>query len=202
MLCPMDKLGESLRQNTLVRIIERFSEEHAESHLKDLVIDEAGPGREIVVLGRRVINFGSDSFLALIRTCRSACDPGWGAEWGRTMARRALCERPRQHRRRAKACRMVRGRVDLDLPIGDAGQPGGDSRADRPPRRDRHGRNGPQLDAGSGQDRRAGTKVATLHTATLLHLRRRSRPCGLIAGFGLHRRRVQHERQDPADGGS
>ena len=29
------------------------------------MIDEAGPGREIVVLGRRVINFGSDSFLGL-----------------------------------------------------------------------------------------------------------------------------------------
>ena len=57
-LCPMDKLGDGLRQNTLVRIIERFSEEHADSHLKDLVIDECGPGREIVVLGRRVINFG------------------------------------------------------------------------------------------------------------------------------------------------
>ncbi len=65
MLCPMDKLGDALRQNTLVRIIERFGEEHAESHLKDLVIDEVGPGREIVVLGRRVINFGSDSFLGL-----------------------------------------------------------------------------------------------------------------------------------------
>ena len=43
---PMDKLGEALRRNTLVRIIEKFGEEHADSHLKDLVIDEdgAGPG--------------------------------------------------------------------------------------------------------------------------------------------------------------
>jgi glycine C-acetyltransferase len=62
---PMDKLGDALRQNTLVRIIEQFGREHSDSHLKDLVIDEAGPGREIVVLGRRVINFGSDSFLGL-----------------------------------------------------------------------------------------------------------------------------------------
>ena len=44
MLCPMDKLGDALRQNTLVRIIERFGEEHSDSHLKDLVIDEVGPG--------------------------------------------------------------------------------------------------------------------------------------------------------------
>jgi 7-keto-8-aminopelargonate synthetase-like enzyme len=62
---PMDKLGQALRQNMLVRIIEQFGETHADSHLKDLVIDEMGPGREIVIDGRRVINFGSDSFLGL-----------------------------------------------------------------------------------------------------------------------------------------
>jgi glycine C-acetyltransferase len=67
---PMERLGDALRQNTLVRIIERFESEHPDSHLKDLVIDEAGPGREIVVLGRRVINFGSDSFLGLDRDPR------------------------------------------------------------------------------------------------------------------------------------
>jgi 7-keto-8-aminopelargonate synthetase-like enzyme len=62
---PMEKLGRALRQNTLVRIIERFGEDHPDSHLKDLVIDEAGPGRRIVVDGRRLVNFGSDSFLGL-----------------------------------------------------------------------------------------------------------------------------------------
>jgi glycine C-acetyltransferase len=67
---PMDKLGDALRQNSLVRIIERFSAEHSDTHLKDLVIEEAGPGREIVVLGRRVMNFGSDSFLGLDRDPR------------------------------------------------------------------------------------------------------------------------------------
>jgi 7-keto-8-aminopelargonate synthetase-like enzyme len=61
----MEELERALRQNTLVRIIEQFGAEHSDSHLKDLVIEEAGPGREIVVLGRRVINFGSDSFLGL-----------------------------------------------------------------------------------------------------------------------------------------
>jgi len=64
---PMKKLGDSLRQNTLVRIIEQFEKEHSHSHLKDLVLDEMGPGRQIVVLGRRVVNFGSDSFLGLDR---------------------------------------------------------------------------------------------------------------------------------------
>ena len=42
---PMEKLGQALRQNMLVRIIEQFGEKHPDSHLKDLVIDEVGPGR-------------------------------------------------------------------------------------------------------------------------------------------------------------
>jgi glycine C-acetyltransferase len=67
---PIQKMAQGLRQNTLVKIIEQFRAEHPDSHLKDLVIDEAGPGREIVVNGRRVINFGSDSFLGLDRDPR------------------------------------------------------------------------------------------------------------------------------------
>lgn len=62
---PMEKLGRALRQNSLVKIIEQFGEEHPDSHLKDLVIEESGPGRRIVVGGRPLINFGSDSFLGL-----------------------------------------------------------------------------------------------------------------------------------------
>jgi 7-keto-8-aminopelargonate synthetase-like enzyme len=61
----MGRLGDALRQNSLVRIIERFSAEHSDTHLKDLVIDEVRPGRKIVVLGGEVVNFGSDSFLGL-----------------------------------------------------------------------------------------------------------------------------------------
>ena len=67
---PMDKLGDALRRNTLVRIVEKFGEEHADVHLKDLVIDEQGPSREIKVLGRWVVNFGSDSFLGFDRDPR------------------------------------------------------------------------------------------------------------------------------------
>jgi glycine C-acetyltransferase len=66
----MEKLEDTLRRNTLVRIIEQFGAAHSDIHLKDLVIDEVGPGREMVVLGRRVINFGSDSFLGLDRDPR------------------------------------------------------------------------------------------------------------------------------------
>jgi 7-keto-8-aminopelargonate synthetase-like enzyme len=67
---PMEMLESALRQNTLVRIIEQFEEEHPNSHLKDLVIDEVGPGRKIVVCGHRVVNFGSDSFLGLDQDSR------------------------------------------------------------------------------------------------------------------------------------
>jgi glycine C-acetyltransferase len=62
---PMENLGRALRQNTLVKIIEQFGRDHPDAHLKDLVIDEAGPGRRIVVNGRPLVNFGSDSFLGL-----------------------------------------------------------------------------------------------------------------------------------------
>jgi glycine C-acetyltransferase len=79
----MESLGDALRQNTLVRIIEQFEAEHPDAHLKDLVIDETGPGREIVVLGRRVINFGSDSFLGLDRDPRVQAAIRRGLErWG------------------------------------------------------------------------------------------------------------------------
>ena len=82
---PMDKLGDALRRNTLVRIIEQFGQEHSDSHLKDLVIDEAGPGRVIKVLGRQVVNFGSDSFLGLDRDPRvSGGHPTWPEAMGNT----------------------------------------------------------------------------------------------------------------------
>src|SRR5262249_18792638 len=35
------------------------------THLKDLIVEEIGPGREIVVKDHRIVNFGSDSFLGL-----------------------------------------------------------------------------------------------------------------------------------------
>jgi 7-keto-8-aminopelargonate synthetase-like enzyme len=61
----MQQLVKAMRQSGLVRFIEHFAELFPTAHLKDLVVDEAGPGRRIVVGGREVINFGSDSFLGL-----------------------------------------------------------------------------------------------------------------------------------------
>jgi 7-keto-8-aminopelargonate synthetase-like enzyme len=62
---PMKKLAHVMRQNGLIRFIEHFAELFPTSHLKDLIVDEVGPGRVIWVNGRRVVNFGSDSFLGL-----------------------------------------------------------------------------------------------------------------------------------------
>jgi 7-keto-8-aminopelargonate synthetase-like enzyme len=104
---PMDKLGHNLRQNTLVRIVEQFGEEHADAHLKDLVLDEMGPGREIVVGGRRVINFGSDSFLGLDRDARVQQAVHRGLErWG-------------THNGSSRAFASVRANLDAEEKLAD-----------------------------------------------------------------------------------
>jgi 7-keto-8-aminopelargonate synthetase-like enzyme len=63
----MRQLADALRQNGLIRFIEHFAElfPAASAHLKDLVIEQIGPDREITVMGKTVVNFGSDSFLGL-----------------------------------------------------------------------------------------------------------------------------------------
>src|SRR5580700_7326950 len=62
---PMANFAKVLRQNGLIRFVEHFAELFPNSHLKDLVVDEIGPHRQIRVNGRTVVNFGSDSFLGL-----------------------------------------------------------------------------------------------------------------------------------------
>jgi 7-keto-8-aminopelargonate synthetase-like enzyme len=61
----MQQLVRVMRQSSIIRFIEHFAELFPDTHLKDLVVEEIGANREIVVGGRRVINFGSDSFLGL-----------------------------------------------------------------------------------------------------------------------------------------
>jgi 7-keto-8-aminopelargonate synthetase-like enzyme len=87
----MDSLLSALKRNTLVRIFEEFESAYPDAHLKDLVVDEIGPGREILVLGQWVTNFGSDSFLGLDRDARviQAIRQGvdrWGAHNGTSRA--------------------------------------------------------------------------------------------------------------------
>jgi len=62
---PMQKLVGVLRRSALVRFIEHYAELFPTSHLKDMVVEEIGGNREIRVGGRKVVNFGSDSFLGL-----------------------------------------------------------------------------------------------------------------------------------------
>lgn len=61
----MQLLARAVRQHGLVRFLDRFAQLYPTAHLKDLVVDEVGPQRQMVVQGQRVINFGSDSFLGL-----------------------------------------------------------------------------------------------------------------------------------------
>lgn len=88
---PMDNLTHALRQHGLVRFVENFTRQYPNAHLKDLVVDHLGPHREMHVNGRRVINFGSDSFLGLDQDARvqEAITRGvqvWGAHNGASRA--------------------------------------------------------------------------------------------------------------------
>jgi 7-keto-8-aminopelargonate synthetase-like enzyme len=79
----MDHLARAMRQHGLVRFVEHFAEQFPTSHLKDLVVDEAGPNRMIKVDGHRVANFGSDSFLGLDQDPRVQAAIRRGiARWG------------------------------------------------------------------------------------------------------------------------
>jgi 7-keto-8-aminopelargonate synthetase-like enzyme len=67
---PMRALIQAMRQHGLVRFVEHFINEYPDTHLKDLIVDYLGPDRTMEVAGRRVINFGSDSFLGLDQDAR------------------------------------------------------------------------------------------------------------------------------------
>ncbi len=84
---PMQNLALALRQHGLVRFMEHYAREFPDAHLKDLVVDHLGSHREMEVGGRRVLNFGSDSFLGLDQDPRvqAAIVSGvqrWGAHNG------------------------------------------------------------------------------------------------------------------------
>ncbi|MBX9680603.1 MAG: pyridoxal phosphate-dependent aminotransferase family protein [Gemmataceae bacterium] len=67
---PLKNLAHAIRQHGLVRFVEHLANEYPDAHLKDLVVDYLGPNREMEVRGKRVINFGSDSFLGLDQDSR------------------------------------------------------------------------------------------------------------------------------------
>jgi 7-keto-8-aminopelargonate synthetase-like enzyme len=82
---PIDNLADAMRKHPLVRFVQSFAEQFPDArlHLKDLVVDALGPDREMDVFGRRVVNFGSDSFLGLDQDSRvqDAIRSGLG-RWG------------------------------------------------------------------------------------------------------------------------
>ena len=65
MSLPIQHLYRSLRSTGVARFFEHFESLFPDTHMKDLVVDVGGPGREVEIHGRRVVNFGSDSFLGL-----------------------------------------------------------------------------------------------------------------------------------------
>ena len=88
---PMQNLAQAIRQHGLVRFVEHYAREYPDAHLKDVIVDHLGPHREMEVAGRRVINFGSDSFLGLDQDPRvqAAIMRGvrrWGAHNGASRA--------------------------------------------------------------------------------------------------------------------
>jgi 7-keto-8-aminopelargonate synthetase-like enzyme len=84
-------LADNLRRSSMVRFLDHFAQLFPDSHMKDLVVDELGPGRAMSVGGRRVVNFGSDSFLGLDqdpRVCEALARGvrAWGTHNGSSRA--------------------------------------------------------------------------------------------------------------------
>ena len=63
----LKRLEVHLGRDRLTRLALTFLGHYEDIHLKDLVIDEMDDQRGMVVGGRRLVNFGSDSFLGLDR---------------------------------------------------------------------------------------------------------------------------------------
>ena len=88
---PMRRLADTLRKNSMVRFLDHFAQLFPDSHMKDMVVDEMGPGRSMVVDGRRAVNFGSDSFLGLdqdprVRAALARGVDAWGSHNGSSRA--------------------------------------------------------------------------------------------------------------------
>src|SRR5213593_372980 len=91
-------LSGRLRRHKITRIGLEFLDRCEDIHLKDLVIDDMDDHRRAKILGRTVMNFGSDSFLGLDRDERVQkalveALPTWGTHNGasRAFSSVALC---------------------------------------------------------------------------------------------------------------
>lgn len=66
----LDRLAEQICEEREMRFALFFREKCKDIHLKDLTVDDVDDERHIVVNGRQLVNFGSDSFLGLDRDPR------------------------------------------------------------------------------------------------------------------------------------
>ena len=106
-MLPIESLTKSLYSNGVARFLAHFARLYPDAHMKDLTVDEAGPGREVVINGNRVINFGCDSFLGLDRDPRVWESLRKGIErWG-------------SHNGASRMFNSTRGNVDAEEKIAD-----------------------------------------------------------------------------------
>lgn len=92
-MMPIQSLSQSLSRQGIARFFHTLREKYPDPEvlLKDLSVEDVGPGRQVVILGRRVVNFGSDSFLGLdqdVRVTDSLVEGirRWGAHYGSSRA--------------------------------------------------------------------------------------------------------------------
>lgn len=93
---PMESLVHGLRQSKLVRFYEQLDTRFGPIHLKELIVSEVGPHREMRVGDHDLINFGFDSFLGLdqhprIKQALTRGAERWGTQFGASRAF-AVCE--------------------------------------------------------------------------------------------------------------
>jgi 7-keto-8-aminopelargonate synthetase-like enzyme len=88
---PLQRWTSELGRSGLGRFLGHFARTFPDSHLKDLDFESVSGDREVVIAGRRVVNFGSDSFLGLDRdprvleSLRRGID-SWGSHSGASRA--------------------------------------------------------------------------------------------------------------------
>lgn len=93
---PMESLVHGLRQSKLVRFYEQLDARFGPIHLKELIVSEVGPHREMRVGDHQLINFGFDSFLGLdqhprVKEALARGAQRWGTQFGASRAF-ASCE--------------------------------------------------------------------------------------------------------------
>ena len=104
---PLEALAHSLFDTNLIRHFHRLFEDCPDLHMKDMTVEEVGPGRRVKIEGQWVVNFGSDSFLGLDRDPRlqKAVQRGvmrWGTHNGSSRAFASVAANVEAERRLAR----------------------------------------------------------------------------------------------------